>query len=137
AELLKQLGGNGRQVYRLGFRFARHTSSFGASYALNTKLLTGPVTRIERMQYAMCDWNVLRRNREQPSPTIRRIDFRPIGNDSVHLSRRACPSARVMPCTTPSTGFVTGDTFSAGQAYAQPPTGHAPVHERPHPPRTT
>ncbi|MCA8023637.1 hypothetical protein, partial [Burkholderia metallica] len=42
AELLKQLGGNGRQVYRLGFRFARHTSSFGASYALNTKLLTGP-----------------------------------------------------------------------------------------------
>ncbi|WP_205823646.1 hypothetical protein, partial [Burkholderia sp. Ac-20349] len=42
AELLKQLGGNRRQVYRFGFRFARHIVSFGASYALNTKLLTGP-----------------------------------------------------------------------------------------------
>ncbi|MDN7881325.1 hypothetical protein, partial [Burkholderia aenigmatica] len=51
-ELLKQLGGNGRQVYRLGFRFARHTSSFGASYALNTKLLTGPRTRVGPREYA-------------------------------------------------------------------------------------
>ncbi|KAJ3472525.1 hypothetical protein NLI96_g13326 [Meripilus lineatus] len=42
AELFKQLGGNRWQVYRFGFRFARHIVSFGTSYALNTKLLTGP-----------------------------------------------------------------------------------------------
>ncbi|WP_217283432.1 hypothetical protein, partial [Paraburkholderia sp. NMBU_R16] len=42
AELLKQLGGNRRQVYRWGLGFARHIFSWGASYALNTKLLTDP-----------------------------------------------------------------------------------------------
>jgi hypothetical protein len=41
AELLEQLGRNRRQVYRFGFRFARYIVSFGASYALNTKFLTG------------------------------------------------------------------------------------------------
>ncbi|HTH76507.1 MAG TPA: hypothetical protein VL635_19100, partial [Trinickia sp.] len=42
AELLKQLGGNRRQVYRWGLGFARHIFSWGASYALNTKFLTDP-----------------------------------------------------------------------------------------------
>ncbi|HVW51699.1 MAG TPA: hypothetical protein VHC91_15090, partial [Trinickia sp.] len=42
AELLKQLGGNRRQLYRWGLGFARHIFSWGASYALNTKLLTDP-----------------------------------------------------------------------------------------------
>ncbi|VWC73493.1 hypothetical protein BLA18110_02187 [Burkholderia lata] len=70
------------------------------------------ITRIERMQYATCDWNGLLRNGAPLSHTVRGIGFLPIGNDSVHRSRRAYPSANVMLCT-PSTGFVTGDTFSA------------------------
>jgi hypothetical protein len=46
AELLKQLGGNRRQLYRWGLGFARHIFSWGASYALNTKLLTDPLKKL-------------------------------------------------------------------------------------------
>ncbi|PTO49202.1 Crp/Fnr family transcriptional regulator, partial [Burkholderia multivorans] len=34
----------------LGFRFARHTLSLGACYALNTKFLTGPDTVLTKFQ---------------------------------------------------------------------------------------
>jgi hypothetical protein len=62
-----------------------------------TCFVSGRVTRTERMPYTTCDWNGLRRrNREPPSPTIRRIDFLPIGNDIVHMSRRAI--RRPMSC---------------------------------------
>ncbi|MBU9579997.1 hypothetical protein KTE26_16315, partial [Ralstonia mannitolilytica] len=43
AELFEQFGGDRRQIGRLGLRFARHKVSLGACYALNTKLLTGPL----------------------------------------------------------------------------------------------
>jgi hypothetical protein len=50
AELLEQLGRNRRQCRRLGFRFARHTLSLGACYALNTKFLTGPFLGVRQCQ---------------------------------------------------------------------------------------
>ncbi|WP_301770453.1 hypothetical protein, partial [Burkholderia aenigmatica] len=71
AELLKQLGGNGRQVYRLGFRFARHTSSFGASYALNTKLLTGPSPWCRAEPTVLRDFEVVRDAEPNHAPARR------------------------------------------------------------------
>ncbi|MBR8019633.1 hypothetical protein SB379_16480, partial [Burkholderia multivorans] len=60
AELLKQLGRNRRQCHRLGFRFARHTLSLGACYALNTKFLTGPILDLivngRKMTYRPIPW---------------------------------------------------------------------------------
>ncbi|CAB3961381.1 hypothetical protein BLA3211_01122 [Burkholderia aenigmatica] len=54
---------------------------------IHARFVSSRVTRIERTQYATCDWNRLLRNREPPALTIRRIDFLPIGNGSVRMSR--------------------------------------------------
>jgi len=56
---------------------------------IHARFVSSRVTRIERTQYATCDWNGLLRNMALPSLTIRRIDFLPIGNGSVHMSRGA------------------------------------------------